>query len=302
MTFLAYRFGAKDPTFRLGSTGIYGTTLTGMGEATFHVASKIDTPPVVVASGPGQTAWEQRRERFVGACDTFTQLEEACPKWQMHPSLHPEVAQKVKRLQQKWGHQRMGGSGDTYKAALVATLGQRITVTQAVQQWHLLCRKWGTPTTTPGFEQFGLCFAPLPSVLAELVPYQFHHLGIEEKRATTLIQIGRFFSRPGMLDAKPEMAIPLLEKTVVGFGPWTSALVRREAAGDSDALAVGDFHVKNTIAYFFTGAHRGTDEEMVTTLEPFLGQRGRIVEWLKLEGVHAPQHGPRKRLFPISRL
>ena len=302
MTLLAYRFGAKDPTFRVTSAGICGTALTGMGEAIYQVNFEAGSPTALLVSGPGKRAWETRQERFLGACDTFTELDDSCPSWQSHPIVNVDVAQKIKLLQKKWGHHRMGGSGDTYKAALVATLGQRITVTQAVNQWRLLCSEFGLPVSPSDFaSEARLLFAPHPAVLAALVPYQLHHIGIEEKRARTLIQIGRFFSRPGMLDADPLDIIDLLEKTVTGFGQWTSALVRREAAGDSDALAVGDFHVKNTIAYFFTGAHRGTDEEMVRTLHPFSGQRGRLVEWLRLEGIHAPQHGPRKALFSISR-
>ena len=303
MTFLAYRFGASDPTFRVSESTVRGTSLTGMGEVMFRIAAGASETPTLVVVGRGKEAWARRKDNFFGGCDTFTTLDQNCPGWQEHHSMTLSVAQKIKRLEQKWGHQRIGGSGDTYKAALVATLGQRITVIQAVSQWRDLCKKFGSISlSAEDLDEETLYVTPLPEVLAALAPYQLHPLGIEEKRAKTIIQIGRFFSRPGMLDANSAHSVALLEKMVVGFGPWTSALVRREAAGDPDAVAVGDFHVKNTVAHFFTGAPRGTDEEMMKTLEPFHGQRGRIVEWLRHEGIHAPQHGPRKALFSISRL
>jgi 3-methyladenine DNA glycosylase/8-oxoguanine DNA glycosylase len=303
MTFLAYRFGASDPTYRIDERGVNGTSLTNSGEVSFRVTREPNMPPALNVCGPGQEAWIQRKDNFLGRCDTFTNLDQTCAGWQEHHSMTGAVAQKVKKLEQKWSHQRIGGSGDTYKAALVATLGQRITVVQAVAQWRDLCRKFGRPAHSgENLDAGAMYFAPQPEVLASLAPYQLHPIGIEEKRAKTIIHLGRFFSRPGMLDADSARTAILLEKMVVGFGPWSSALVRREAAGDCDAVAVGDFHVKNTIAHFFTGAPRGTDDQMMQTLEPFYGQRGRIVEWLRLEGVHAPQYGPRKALFSISRL
>jgi hypothetical protein len=74
------------------------------------------------------------------------------------------------------------------------------------------------------------------------------------------------------------------------------------AFGDPDALLVGDFHVKNTVAFALEGRIRGTDKEMVATLEPYRGQRHRIVRWLQLNGVRAPARGPRRRIVSITRL
>jgi hypothetical protein len=41
---------------------------------------------------------------------------------------------------------------------------------------------------------------------------------------------------------------------------------------------------------------------MVATLEPYRGQRHRIVRWLQLNGVRAPARGPRRRIVSITRL
>ena len=71
---------------------------------------------------------------------------------------------------------------------------------------------------------------------------------------------------------------------------------------DPDALEVGDFHVKNTVAYALSGRHRGSDEEMCRLLEPYAGQRRRVVTWLTLAGWRAPAHGPRRRNVPVARL
>jgi 3-methyladenine DNA glycosylase/8-oxoguanine DNA glycosylase len=71
--------------------------------------------------------------------------------------------------------------------------------------------------------------------------------------------------------------------------------------GDPDAVAVGDYHLKNVIVHAFTGRPRGTDEEMMELLEPYTGQRGRVVKLLLLDGHRAPKFGPRQRVLPLNR-
>ena len=78
-----------------------------------------------------------------------------------------------------------------------------------------------------------------------------------------------------------------------GVGPWTAATVMAEAAGDPDAVPVGDFHVPNLVAWALAGEPRGDDERMLELLEPYRGHRGRVVRMLKLSGARAPAYGPR---------
>jgi hypothetical protein len=67
-------------------------------------------------------------------------------------------------------------------------------------------------------------------------------------------------------------------------------------------VPIGDFHLKNLVAHVLTGRPRGTDEEMLATLAPYAGQRGRILLWLSLAGVAAPKFGPRRHNPDIRRL
>ncbi|CAN5784205.1 hypothetical protein BH23ACT8_BH23ACT8_19100 [soil metagenome] len=65
-----------------------------------------------------------------------------------------------------------------------------------------------------------------------------------------------------------------------GVGVWTSAETRL-ALGDPDAVSVGDYHLPSVVGTALTGEQRPraawTDVEMVELLEPFAGQRGRII-------------------------
>ena len=64
---------------------------------------------------------------------------------------------------------------------------------------------------------------------------------------------------------------------VPGIGPWTAAEVGVRALGDADAVSVGDFHLPNLVAFALAGEPRGTDARMLELLEPYRGQRARVV-------------------------
>ena len=85
-----------------------------------------------------------------------------------------------------------------------------------------------------------------------------------------------------------------------GLGSWTIGTVMATALGDPDAVAVGDYHLKNIVVHALTGRARGTDEEMLKLLEPYAGQRGRAVWLLLLAGHSAPKFGPGKRVTSIA--
>jgi 3-methyladenine DNA glycosylase/8-oxoguanine DNA glycosylase len=71
--------------------------------------------------------------------------------------------------------------------------------------------------------------------------------------------------------------------------------------GDDDAVAVGDYHFPNMVAFNLAGEARADDERMLELLEPFRGQRGRVIRLLGLAGRRAPAFGPRRRILPMHR-
>lgn len=279
-TFKAFRFGSSDPTVRIETNRLVIASHTPLGPGWLVV----DDNGIIETGGPGAPVIVQRRPDPAGARDDFVALT----------PVHPVV----ERLQHTFGAVRMGSSADVYKASLTATLGQRITAGEATRQWAGLCRTLSTPIDTPCGS---LLSPPDPDVLAGLVPYQLHPLGIEESRATTLIALGKVFARPGAHQTDPHSALQRIRAEVPRFGRWTQALVEAEALGDPDAVAIGDFHLKNVVAHALCGKPRGTDDEMLAALVPYAGQRGRVLMWLSLGGIAAPKFGPRRRNIDIRR-
>jgi outer membrane protein assembly factor BamD (BamD/ComL family) len=56
----------------------------------------------------------------------------------------------------------------------------------------------------------------------------------------------------------------------------------------------GDYWLPHGVTRAFTGAERGTDEQMLALLEPFRPHRFRVLRLLGAAGHDAPRHGPRK--------
>ena len=59
-------------------------------------------------------------------------------------------------------------------------------------------------------------------------------------------------ARADWLDAASDLPLDRAEARIGslhGIGPWTVAEVAQVALGDADAVSVGDFHLKNLVAW-----------------------------------------------------
>ena len=207
----------------------------------------------------------------------------------------------VARAMERHGDVRLPRTGNPYHELLPAVLAQRVTSAEAVTQWRELCRRWGESILVDGVQ---MCTPPRPDVLARVPYHELHLLGVDRRRADALRNVARHGER---LLTGWRNDLPAHERTrsltlIPGVGEWTAAVAGFVAFGDPDALDVGDFHTKNTVAHALAGRPRGTDEEMCMILRPYAGQRARVVMWLKLDGWRAPARGPKRRIVSIARL
>jgi 3-methyladenine DNA glycosylase/8-oxoguanine DNA glycosylase len=277
------RNGHGDPTTRIGPFELVRATHTPDGPGTLRVR----WGPAGVRSdgwGPGGAWMVARTAALVGLHDAGHRFEAG----------HPAIL----RAQRNTPHLRFAASGTLYHELLPAILAQRISSGEAMRQWRRLCLELGDHAPGPFPE---LRLPPCPSRLATTPSWWFHPLGIERKRAQALIEVARHAERIAEWSAMSAAAAASSLLLLRGVGEWTIGVVLAVAHGEPDALAVGDYHLKNIVVHALTGRARGTDEEMVELLEPYRGQRGRVARLLVLDGQRAPKFGPRRRILPMHR-
>ncbi len=191
---------------------------------------------------------------------------------------------------------RIGRTDRVFEALVPAILGQKISSDEAHRNLRSLIRRYGEPAPWPEAPNLPVA----PETLAEAPYWDLHALGIERRRADVL----RFAARRAVrLEeirtlSRDDAARRLL--AFPGIGPWTVAQVFGTALGDPDAVLIGDYHLPNTVAWALAGEPRGTDERMLELLEPYRGNRGRVVRLLKAGGIRAPRYGPRAPIRSIG--
>ena len=263
---------------RFTEDGWWRAARTPEGPTTVRFSRPERSCVLVEAWGEGSGWVCERGERWVGLVDDP----------QSFVTDHP----LVKRLHHLNPGARFGFTGLVSEALWVAIFAQKITGREAARSVRALIRKWGdrAPGPNPGVR-----LLPEPCKLASLGYYDLHPLGLERKRAVTLLRAAQYYDRiEKTADLSPNQARTFLER-LPGIGRWTSAKTVAVSHGDADAVAVGDYHLKNVVAWHLTGRPRGTDEEMMELLEPFRPHRGRVVRLLEKAG-KAPQFGPRMPL------
>jgi 3-methyladenine DNA glycosylase/8-oxoguanine DNA glycosylase len=201
------------------------------------------------------------------------------------PGHHPVVARLARGLRGL----RIGRTRALLEALLPAILEQKITGAEASRAYRGLIARYGEPAPGP----LGLRLQPAPAVLAGLPYADFHPHGVERRRAELIRRVAADASRLEALVGGPAVVAAARLTGYPGIGPWTAAEVTARAIGDPDAVSVGDYHLPNLVAWLLAGEARADDARMLELLEPWRGQRGRVIRLLEASGVGAPRYGPR---------
>ncbi|MEA3055890.1 MAG: hypothetical protein QOD30_1322 [Actinomycetota bacterium] len=194
---------------------------------------------------------------------------------------------------------RIGRTLAVAEALVPSVLEQRVTGGQARRSWRLLVRRLGEPAPGPLQD---LRLPPSPEVLAAAPSWVFHRAGVERSRAETITGAMRRATRVDEAVALPIVDAHARLRAFRGVGAWTANEVALVALGDPDAVSVGDFHLKNVVAYALAGEARATDERMLELLEPYRGHRARAIRVIESAGIGAPRFGPRTAVPEIAAL
>jgi 3-methyladenine DNA glycosylase/8-oxoguanine DNA glycosylase len=281
-----YRHGRRDPTTWLGPTWMVRGMLTPDGPA----AAKLEW------SGGGARlevhAWGPGADHAAAAMRAMAAGDQA-------PEQPVDGHRVVREAWRRHPHLRAGASRDLYHALLPTIIAQRITHGEAIRQWAVLVRRLGAPAPGP-FP--GLLLPPAPERLARMPTWWFHPLGIERKRAAALVSVARVApSLWDWADLPTPAAVAARLALVPGVGPWTIGSVLGPVCGDDDAVALGDDHFPDVVAWNLAGEPRGDDRRMLELLEPYRPHRGRVLRLLGLVGRRPPAFGPKHRILPMHR-
>lgn len=175
---------------------------------------------------------------------------------------------------------RIGSSGRVWEALAPAILEQKVVGTEAWRAWRHILRVFGEPA--PGPVPADMRVPPPQRVWAQIPSWEWHRSGAEPVRARTI---------RGATTLDVERHVDRLD-VLRGVGAWTVAETRTRAVGDADAVPVGDYHIPALVGHTLIG--RAVDDDgMLELLEPYAGQRYRIIRMAELHGTWAPRRGHR---------
>jgi 3-methyladenine DNA glycosylase/8-oxoguanine DNA glycosylase len=274
LTIGIHSHGPADPTTRHEAGWHVRTTRTPDGPATVAIR---------VRDGRLQAeAWGPGADLALGAVPAFVGLDDEPEPLRIAYGLVTELARHMPGL-------RIGRTGNVFEALMPAVLEQKVTGTEAFNAFRALVFAHGEPAPGP----FRVMVAPSPATISRLPYYAFHPLGVERRRADTLRFAAARANRLEEATALPLEAAYRRLRALPGVGPWTAAEVGLRALGDPDAVSVGDYHLPNLVSWALAGEPRADDARMLELLEPYRGQRARVIRLLEASGIRAPRYGPR---------
>ncbi|MEU4920362.1 DNA-3-methyladenine glycosylase 2 family protein [Streptomyces parvus] len=272
------RRGPADPTFRMVGDGTFWrATRTPVGPGTLRIARHGDRI-AAAAWGPGADWLLEGLPALLGAEDD------------------PEAFVPRHRLLALTRHRRPGlrllRTGLVLESLIPSVLEQKVTTDEAYRAWRHLVRRFGTPAPGPTAD-LGLHVMPDPRGWAMIPSWEWHKANVDAKRSSTILRAVRVARR---LEEAATMPLPEARtrlQLIPGIGPWTSAETLQRSNGAADAVTVGDLHLPGIVGHALADNRNADDEEMLSLLTPYEGQRHRATRLILLSGRIPDRRAPR---------
>lgn len=281
LTLGALQRGPRDPTVRFDGDQVWRASRTRQGPALLRLC--LDGPRLLAQAWGAGAGWTvDHTPELLGFDD---QPEAFRPTNRLLADLHRHHPGL-----------RLGRTDRVFEALLPTILEQKVPGVEAWASYSRLVRALGEPAPGPA----GLLLSPSPRRLLATPYWAVHRFGIERRRFAVIQTVAARAARlETTANLEPEEA-RLRLTSLPGIGQWSAAEVSVVAYGDRDAVSLGDYHLPHQVAWALAGEPRATDERMLELLEPYRGQRARVIRLLTLGGIQAPRFGPRMRLRRIA--
>lgn len=265
------------------------------------ITTRVDAEPLTARfarTGPGPVlhrdvvvqAWGARAEEFLAEAPLWTGEDDdwsgflASGSWELLP-------ERMRRARRNHAGIRLISTGRLVDALVSAVLEQRVTAGEAVGAQRWLVRVHGDPA--PGPAPAGMAVAPTPQAIRRVPSWSWHRAGVDPARAKTVQHVvtraaGIERWNQANLDHRLRRALA----SIKGVGPWTIAETLQVSHGDPDSVSVYDYHLARHVTEFFDG-RPSDDARMMQILEPWRGNRQRVVRLMYSTGWRPQAKGPK---------
>ncbi|MFZ4281056.1 DNA-3-methyladenine glycosylase 2 family protein [Streptomyces rhizosphaericola] len=281
------RRGPADPTFRMTPDGAFWRAArTPEGPGTLRVAARGDRV--------GAEAWGPGAEWLLAGLPALLGADDDPDAFTPHHHLLAVTERRRPGL-------RLLRTGLVMESLIPSVLEQKVTTDEAYRAWRLLVRRYGTPAPGPT-AALGLHVMPDARTWAMIPSWEWHKAGVDTKRSSTILRAVRVAPRLEQASAMPFPQAKARLELIPGIGPWTSAETLQRSNGAPDAVTVGDYHLPGIVGHALADNRHATDEEMLTLLTPYEGQRHRATRLILLSGRIPERRGPRMTPGDIAAL
>ncbi|PRB45138.1 3-methyladenine DNA glycosylase [Arthrobacter sp. MYb23] len=277
--------GNADPSFASHSSGFWMAFTTASGPVTVRLSGGglgVESFVDAQAWGPGAEDAVAGMPGLLGAHDDWSAFDD--------PAFHATLPRLVTESRRRNLALRLPSTGRMVDSLVPTILEQKVTTLEARRGYRYLIYRYGTPA--PGKAPAGLLVPPTARQWLAVPSWEWHKAGVGPQRSATVmraLQSAVALERLAELDSA-QAGTKL--QTIPGIGIWTAAEVVQRTHGCPDSISVGDYHLAAYVGYALTG--RKTDDAgMIELLEPWRGQRQRLVRMLYLSGFRKPTFGPR---------
>jgi len=277
------RRGGGDPTTRLDARSFVRASRTPDGPGTIRVV--VDGEHAQVdAWGDGARWLLERAPDLLGLDDHPAPLDE---------DAHP----KVRALAAKCAGLRFVKTHRVFELLVPQVLGQLVTSVEGHRAFHLLVRAFREPAPGP---VEGLLLPPSPRQVRSVPPEEWTSLGVLRKQGETLQRAAAVAHRLEEAAAMSPADAQARLQAVRGIGPWTAGMMGLWGMGHVDVVPTGDYNIPKAVSYTLLGERDGDDEQMLALLEPYSGQRGRVLRYIKQAGESPPRRGPKRGMRELT--